>query len=352
MASQIATRVRERKLTYLGENRLFSIESAIAAIKYCRVAGNFVEFGIASGGSGICIASMLGGGRRYIGFDVFGMIPPPGEKDDAASMERFRIIKEGRSSGVGGEKYYGYIDNLHDLVVKNFSDFGLVVDGDRIVLVPGLFEDTLPRQPEQVIAFAHIDCDWYDPVMQCLEYVVPRLSVGGIIILDDYGDWAGCRKAADEFLARHPELTIVRVTPHAVISKRHDAAPARATTPAHVPVAAPRDPAIPMEVVCDGGVICTPGYAQANPATVEVLRRRQAPVHAWQAVRDTFLKARPIYSDVLPENQKIKVVAGSVLSGEKSGTADGHLLITEATLNGDQLAGASWYMYEEHWLEE
>ena len=56
----------------------------------------------------------------------------------------------------------------------------------------------------QPVAFAHVDVDWYEPVMTCLSRVFPSLVIGGSIILDDYHDWGGCRKATDEFLRKIP----------------------------------------------------------------------------------------------------------------------------------------------------
>ena len=53
---------------------------------------------------------------------------------------------------------------------------------------------------KQPVAFAHIDVDWYDPVKTCLERIFPNLIVGGSLILDDYHDWGGCRKAVDTYL--------------------------------------------------------------------------------------------------------------------------------------------------------
>jgi asparagine synthase (glutamine-hydrolysing) len=53
---------------------------------------------------------------------------------------------------------------------------------------------------------AHIDCDWYDPVSYCLRSIAPKISVGGIVLIDDFYDYGGCRTAVDEFLAEHPEF--------------------------------------------------------------------------------------------------------------------------------------------------
>jgi O-methyltransferase len=224
MFMETASKVKKKNLTYLGNDKLESMNSCIASIKRNGVPGDFLEFGIALGGSGICIASELDGDRRFIGFDVFGMIPSPGEKDGPGPNDRYEIIKSGGSPGIGGDRYYGYVDNLHDVVVKNFEDYGLRIDGRRIALVQGLYEETLPKQSEMTIAFAHVDCDWYEPVMLCLEYVAPRLSPGGIIILDDYNDWPGCKMATDVFCTRHPELEVKRTHPHCVLSKRFEPA--------------------------------------------------------------------------------------------------------------------------------
>jgi O-methyltransferase len=222
MFMDIAAKVRQRNLTYLGLDRFESMNSCLKSIKERKIPGNFLEFGLALGGSAICIASELDHDRRFFGFDVFGMIPPPGEKDGPGPNERYETIKTGRSEGIGGGLYYGYVDNLRSVVAKNFAEFGLAVDGDRISLVPGLYETTLPRQPEMAIAFAHIDCDWYEPVMACLNHVVPRLSPGGMIILDDYQDWPGCRRACDEFRDGRSDLEMIREKPHGVLRKRYE----------------------------------------------------------------------------------------------------------------------------------
>ena len=53
---------------------------------------------------------------------------------------------------------------------------------------------------DEPVAIAHVDVDWYHPVMTSLRRIVPRLVAGGSVIIDDYHDWGGCRKATDEFL--------------------------------------------------------------------------------------------------------------------------------------------------------
>lgn len=194
--------VRDEGLTYLAPAKLHRLEAALERAQ--RVPGGFAEFGVALGGSGILIARHAGG-RRFDGFDVFDMIPPPtSDKDDRKSKERYAAIRAGQAQGIGGQTYYGYRDNLYQDVCDSFARHGVPVGSNGVSLHKGLFQDTWPRAGVRKLAFAHIDCDWYDPVAYCLEAVAGVLSEGGVILIDDYHDYGGCRVAVDEFLDLHP----------------------------------------------------------------------------------------------------------------------------------------------------
>ena len=179
--------------------------------------GDFAEFGIALGGSSICIASALDGKRSFFGFDVFEQIPPPSERDGPNASARYSQIVSGESSGINGSEYYGYLDDIYGRVCDNFRKAGFIVDNKAVRLIRGLFQDTLSSSDLEVISLAHIDCDWYDPVLECLNFIWPKLSVGGVIILDDYNDWDGCRQATDDFLNKTPDATLYASKPHAII---------------------------------------------------------------------------------------------------------------------------------------
>lgn len=126
-------------------------------------------------------------------YDVFGMIPPPSERDDEDVHERYEIIKSGKSEGIGDKgKYYGYEEDLLTKVTENFRSHGLPLRENNIHLIQGLFEDILLISEN--IALAHIDCDWYDSVMVCLERIEPHLVSGGVLVIDDYHAWSGAEK--------------------------------------------------------------------------------------------------------------------------------------------------------------
>jgi len=219
--SACAREVMQSRLTYLSPQKLRVIERAVKRIERQHIPGDLIECGVALGGSAIVLSSMLASGRHFHGYDVFEMIPPPGPQDEADAHERYGVIRSGASSGIGGQEYYGYMENLRQVVVDNFSKHGLVVDGRRICLHQGLFEDTLHFDTGSRIALAHIDCDWYEPVKLCLERIYRHLATGGCVILDDYNDYRGCRKAADEFLANKPDLEMTSSAPNAVIRRMH-----------------------------------------------------------------------------------------------------------------------------------
>ncbi len=194
--------VRERHLTYLPVGALNDLyEAAVAADREGR-RGIFLEAGCALGGSAIVLAQAKGKTRPLFVHDVFGMIPPPTHADGEDVHARYEKIKSGTASGLGGDTYYGYEPDLIDKVRKTFEDFGLPPERNAIELVQGLFQDTITG--DELVALAHIDGDWYDSVRTCLERIGPRLEPGGLMVIDDYFKWSGCRTAVDEFLAANP----------------------------------------------------------------------------------------------------------------------------------------------------
>lgn len=198
--SPLSRAVTDEGLTYLSPTKLHRMQEALASVQ--DVEGDFAEFGVALGGSAILIANEAAG-RSFYGFDVFGMIPEPAsDKDDQKSKSRYQTIKSGSSRGIDGQEYYGYRDRLFSEVKDSFSRHGLPVGENGICLHKGLFEETWPTVPVTALAFVHIDCDWYDPVAYCLREVAKKLSPGGVMMIDDYHDYGGCRTAVEEFLSR------------------------------------------------------------------------------------------------------------------------------------------------------
>jgi asparagine synthase (glutamine-hydrolysing) len=195
---ELISRIRAKNLTYLTDKKLAKLVSTCRAIEQNNLSGMCIEAGCALGGSTILISTVKDNDRPLFVYDVFGTIPPPTKEDTPDVHDRYKTIAEGKSTGIGGEKYYGYEENLYEVVQSSLKQFGVDTETQLVSLIKGLVQDTM--QITEPVAFAHIDVDWYEPVKVCLERIFPNLVIGGSIILDDYHDWGGCRKATDEFL--------------------------------------------------------------------------------------------------------------------------------------------------------
>jgi O-methyltransferase len=86
-----------------------------------------------------------------------------------------------------------------DEVKANFERFGMLDDNVRFL--KGWFHETLADPRIKQLSVLRLDGDMYGSTMNALVHLYPRLSVGGYIIVDDYGAVPGCRKAVDDFRA-------------------------------------------------------------------------------------------------------------------------------------------------------
>lgn len=149
------------------------------------VEGNVVECGVARGGSGATLATALSEtdpDRYTFLFDTFEGLPAPTR--DNPDYDRAALLTG---------KCRGGIEEVTDLFgrlrLRNYH------------LIKGMFQETLPVTDTGHISLLHIDGDWYESTRACLENLWDRVSEGGIVQIDDYAEWQGCKKAVDEFLA-------------------------------------------------------------------------------------------------------------------------------------------------------
>jgi len=176
-----------RPYTMSGPARLRGLYGGVHEVVARGVPGDVVECGTARGGSAALMGlalKELGTARALWVFDTFEGIPPPSAADPDRHI---------------AELYTGDFRGELSQVQALFARLGIL---DRAHLVKGLFQDTVPVTTVGAIAVLHLDGDWYDSVMVCLEHLYDRVSPGGVIQIDDYGHWEGARKAVDEFMAR------------------------------------------------------------------------------------------------------------------------------------------------------
>lgn len=185
-----------QKLSYLEKQTICDLVKIAINNERKGVKGIIIEAGCALGGSAIAIASAKSKERPLYVYDVFGMIPASSARDGLDTQDRYQIIESGNSSGIGGEKYYGYEDDLYTRVIQSFKKFSIEPQENNVNFIKGLYQHTL--KINSPVSFAHhIDCDWYDSVMCCLTRIEPYLSCGGTLVIDDYYHYSGCKKAVD-----------------------------------------------------------------------------------------------------------------------------------------------------------
>lgn len=190
---QLAREIRNSNKTFLGYPRLWSLVDSLTILKNRKRENlNIAEFGVGRGGSAMVLGWWINrnGGRLQL-FDVFSQIPAPTDVDGEDAEKRYeKITREEQSD------YYGNLPNLLEIIRLDLES---VCPLERIELISGNFEETLPRLRSKFkIDFAHIDCDWYDSTHQVLTFLEGNFNPDGIIQIDDYEYWQGTKKAVDE----------------------------------------------------------------------------------------------------------------------------------------------------------
>jgi O-methyltransferase len=121
---------------------------------------------------------------RWLAAGRFEGLPPPTADDPKLVHDMY---------------YPGWCSGSPDSARAILHEVGL--SDDKIHIVKGWFEETLPGATVGPIALLHVDSDWYRSVHDCLNAFYDAVVPGGIVVFDDYEFWAGCKKAVDEFLA-------------------------------------------------------------------------------------------------------------------------------------------------------
>jgi hypothetical protein len=80
---------------------------------------------------------------------------------------------------------------------------------DLVHYVEGQVEHTIPAQAPAEIALLRLDTDWESSTRHELEHLWPRLAVGGVLIIDDYGHWSGARRAVDAYFADRADAPLL-----------------------------------------------------------------------------------------------------------------------------------------------
>jgi len=170
--------------TSVGDARCFMIYQFAKQAR--SLDGDVAEVGVYRGGTAKLIAEVFKGRNKTVHlFDTFSGMP---------TVSNIDLMKDGDFSKTSLEG------------VRRF-----LADCDNVAFHMGVFPQTAEPLSNLSFCFVHIDVDIYRSVLDCLEFFYPRMTTGGVMLLDDY-EWVRCpgvKKAVTEFLSDKRESLIV-----------------------------------------------------------------------------------------------------------------------------------------------
>jgi hypothetical protein len=191
--------------TMTSAERLWSLLNAVRYVVDESIPGDFVECGVWRGGSVMAMARTLVDlgviDRRVWLYDTFAGMTTPTHKDiEAGTGTTAAQMLEATDVGDGNNVWC--VASRLDVEQNVYST---KYPRDKFVFVEGDVTQTLTQQVPESIALLRLDTDWYESTRASLEVLYPRLSPGGVCILDDYGHWQGARAAVDEYFEQRGE---------------------------------------------------------------------------------------------------------------------------------------------------
>jgi hypothetical protein len=160
------------------------------------VVGDFVEIGVHRGGSAGILAALIKQreDRHLHLFDRWGDLPEPTERDGFRQQE---YRKDKIADKLAHLRDDPPLDRTRHLL-ETLMEF----PPERLHYYPGWYSETFAEYPGTPIAFASLDCDYYESVRDALEFIDQYGSPSATIVADDYGSWPGVRAAIDEWVAK------------------------------------------------------------------------------------------------------------------------------------------------------
>jgi hypothetical protein len=174
---------------------------SIRHVEMNKIPGDIVEIGVWKGGSMLSMIlaheRILHIPRTFHLYDTFeGMTPATSVDVDHANNDATKLMEQ-----VPFIRCISSLDEVKANISRHTSIQPKYHIGD--ILKNTFYPDS--------IAVLRLDTDWYESTKFELDHFYDKVVSGGIVIIDDYGHWKGCKKAVDEFLENHPGITVNKI---------------------------------------------------------------------------------------------------------------------------------------------
>jgi hypothetical protein len=186
----------------VSKERFVSLYQALNYVYKNKIEGDFVECGVFMGGSAMMMAYLMieydqndDFKKKIWLYDTYAGMANPGIYDE--NILNVKALPELKKNKKKKNSKDIWAFSPLEYVRENISKTG--VNLEKIFFIKGLVEETLKNKKPDKIALLRLDTDFYESTKIELEELYPLLEVGGVIIIDDYGHWKGCKKAVDEY---------------------------------------------------------------------------------------------------------------------------------------------------------
>ena len=178
--------------TMIGMKRLDNIQFCVEDVIQRQIPGDLIETGVWRGGATIFMRAILKAydiiDRNVWVADSFEGLPPPNPDEYPVDT---------------GDKHHEFKELAVSMeqVQLNFEKYDLL--DHQVKFLKGWFRDTLPTAPIEKLAMLRLDGDMYESTMEALNALYSKLSIGGYLIVDDYGAIPSCKKAIHDYREKH-----------------------------------------------------------------------------------------------------------------------------------------------------
>ena len=190
-----------KPFTLTSNERIYALLQATKYVIHNDVPGDIIECGVWRGGSMMAVALTLLKEKKsekdlYL-FDTYEGMSKPTDLDVSFEGKKAdNQFEENKRNEDSADWCFTSLDEVKQNVIKTGYNT------EKLHFIKGKVENTLPEYAPKQIALLRLDTDWYESTKHELIHLFPRLVSGGVLILDDYGYWAGAKKAVDEYFSQ------------------------------------------------------------------------------------------------------------------------------------------------------
>lgn len=187
-----------KPFTMVSDQRAYALARSVEKVVRANIPGDFVECGVWAGGLCMLMANTLNllaaEPRKIWLYDTFKGMTQPDERDRSindghAALDRWTVEQK--------DNHNEWCYASEEEVRRNLTSTSY--PPQLLRFVKGDVLHTIPKQCPEKISILRLDTDWYASTAWELKHLYPKLSSGGVLIVDDFSDWSGSRQAVEEY---------------------------------------------------------------------------------------------------------------------------------------------------------